>query len=173
LGEEDLPPSGLILVCGMLLFNCRRCKIRMFIRDPLLCALLGQILEEAVGSGAIFGPHLSQDLVERKTVYFVRHGESTWNDTFNKGHLRSTAAFVIGFIPGLLKATLYELYLLLSGKLDRYVTFVHFSNLEPYGILYLPLNLDPLAFLIVLTPPAFQYASLLLSKFNLFSALLY
>eukprot|EP00978_Attheya_sp_CCMP212_P006476 scaffold14838_cov45-Attheya_sp.AAC.4 len=23
--------------------------------------------------------------IEKKTIIFVRHGESTWNDTFNKG----------------------------------------------------------------------------------------
>jgi hypothetical protein len=70
--------------------------------------------------GSIFGPHLSQGLpVERKTIYFVRHGESTWNDTFNKGKHRSVAVFLIGFVPGLIKSLLYELYLLLSGKLDR------------------------------------------------------
>ena len=71
--------------------------------------------------GSIFGPHLSSGKpVDRKTIYFVRHGESTWNDTFNKGKQRSGFVFVLGFIPGLIKAILYELYLLLSGKLDRY-----------------------------------------------------
>jgi hypothetical protein len=77
--------------------------------------------------GAIFGPHLSQALpVDRKTIYFVRHGESTWNDTFNKGKHRSTAAFILGFVPGLVKAVLYEIYLLLVGKLDRCVLCVSF-----------------------------------------------
>jgi prolipoprotein diacylglyceryltransferase len=130
--EEDLLRPGLILVCGMLLFNLPTLlyKIRMFIRGILYFVLCwDKSWKKPQDPGAIFGPHLSQGLsVERKTVYFVRHGESTWNDTFNKGHHRSTAAFVIGFIPGLIKATLYELYLLLSGKLDRYVFFVHFSN---------------------------------------------
>ena len=57
--------------------------------------------------------------IQRKTIYFVRHGESTWNDTFNKGKHRSVIVFVLGFIPNLIKALLYELYLLLSGKMDR------------------------------------------------------
>ena len=48
-----------------------------------------------------------------------RNTESTWNDTFNKGSHRSAAVFAIGFIPGLIKAFLFELYLILSGKLDR------------------------------------------------------
>ena len=61
------------------------------------------------------------EVVERKTIYFVRHGESTWNDTFNKGSHRSQAVFAIGFIPGLIKAVLFELYLILSGKMDRCV----------------------------------------------------
>jgi hypothetical protein len=129
--KEDLLRPGLILVCGMLLFNLPTLlyKIRMFIRGILYFVLCwDKSWKKPQDPGAIFGPHLSQGLpVERKTVYFVRHGESTWNDTFNKGHHRSTAAFVLGFIPGLIKATLYELYLLLSGKLDRYVPFVRFA----------------------------------------------
>jgi hypothetical protein len=47
-------------------------------------------------------------------------GESTWNDVFNKGNHRSVFVFVIGFFPGLAKALLYELYLVLSGKLDSF-----------------------------------------------------
>jgi broad specificity phosphatase PhoE len=71
--------------------------------------------------GNVFGPLLSSgEMVERKTIYFVRHGESTWNDTFNKGSHRSALVFAIGFIPGLTKALLYELYLVLSGKLDSW-----------------------------------------------------
>lgn len=70
----------------------------------------------------VIGPLLkSGEKLERKTVYFVRHGESTWNDTFNKGSHRSAIVFAIGFVPGLVKAVLYELYLILSGKLDRSV----------------------------------------------------
>ena len=58
--------------------------------------------------------------IEKKTIVFVRHGESTWNDTFNKGPHRSAAKFVIGFIPGLVKACLFEFYLLLAGKVDSW-----------------------------------------------------
>lgn len=78
-------------------------------RDPKL--IVGPILEAG-------------EPTERKTIYFVRHGESTWNDTFNKGSHRSALAFAIGFIPGLLKAVLYETYIILSGKLDRWAIFV-------------------------------------------------
>eukprot|EP00559_Dactyliosolen_fragilissimus_P009541 CAMPEP_0184863732 /NCGR_PEP_ID=MMETSP0580-20130426/12209_1 /TAXON_ID=1118495 /ORGANISM="Dactyliosolen fragilissimus" /LENGTH=354 /DNA_ID=CAMNT_0027362219 /DNA_START=41 /DNA_END=1105 /DNA_ORIENTATION=+ len=58
--------------------------------------------------------------ISRKTIIFVRHGESTWNDTFNKGHHRSSLVFVLGFIPGLIKALSYEFYLLLSGQIDSW-----------------------------------------------------
>ena len=58
--------------------------------------------------------------VEKKTLIFVRHGESTWNDTFNKGAHRSALAFAIGYIPGIIKSLLYESYLLLSGKIDSW-----------------------------------------------------
>lgn len=126
--EEDLTRPVLILICCMLLFNLPTLlyKIRMVIRAVLYFVLCwDKSWAKPVDPGSIFGPHLSQGLpVERKTIYFVRHGESTWNDTFNKGKHRSTALFVIGFIPGLIKALLYELYLLLSGKLDRYVCYL-------------------------------------------------
>jgi hypothetical protein len=67
----------------------------------------------------ITAPVSNTTLMERKTIYFVRHGESTWNDTFNRGKHRSNFKFVIGFLPGLLKALLYEFYLLLIGRMDR------------------------------------------------------
>lgn len=63
---------------------------------------------------------LVAEVVERKTIYFVRHGESTWNDTFNKGSHRSQVAFAIGFVPGLIKSVVFELYLILLGKMDSW-----------------------------------------------------
>jgi hypothetical protein len=115
--------SVLILVCGMLLFNL-----------PTLIYKLGMIArglgyffmcrdnswKKPRDPGSVVGPILeANEKVERKTVYFVRHGESTWNDTFNKGSHRSAVVFVLGFVPGLMKAVLYEIYIVLSGKMDR------------------------------------------------------
>lgn len=121
--QQDLLRPALILICGMLLFNLPTLlyKIRMVGRSFAYFFLCwDKSWKKPQDPGAIFGPHLSQGLpVERKTVYFCRHTESTWNDTFNKGKHRSTIIFVLGFFPGLLKAVLYEIYLLLSGKLDR------------------------------------------------------
>ena len=123
--QEDLTRPVLILVCGMLLFNLPTLiyKIRMVLRSFLyFFGCWDKSWKKPQDPGSIFGPHLSQALpVERKTIYFVRHGESTWNDTFNKGQHRTTGVFIAGFIPGLVKSLLYELYLLLSGKLDRLV----------------------------------------------------
>lgn len=113
----------LILVCGMLLFNLPTFMYRL--RKMILEGILYFIFcndkkwKKTQDPEVIFGPIMGdQSKVERKTIYFVRHGESTWNDTFNKGH-RSLLSFIIGFIPGLIKALAYELYLILSGKLDR------------------------------------------------------
>jgi broad specificity phosphatase PhoE len=53
--------------------------------------------------------------VETKTVIFVRHGESTWNDTFNKGD-RPKISFVLHFIPNLIYAACVEWYFFVSGK---------------------------------------------------------
>lgn len=124
-GEEKPLRSILILVCGMLLFNLPTViyKIRMLMSGIVYFVMCwDKSWKKPADPGSVFGPHLSHGLpVERKTIYFVRHGESTWNETFNKGTHRSMAVFLIGFIPGLIKSALYELYLLLSGKMDRYV----------------------------------------------------
>lgn len=116
---------ALILICCMLLFNL---PVLLY-KITLLVSTIRYLLfcndkkwKKPMDPGAVFGPHMSANKpVVRKTIYFVRHGESTWNDTFNKGKHRSALVFVLGFFPGLVKAVVYELYLLLSGKLDRYV----------------------------------------------------
>jgi hypothetical protein len=140
----------LILICGMLLFNLPTLiyKIRMLIWSVIYFLFCwDKSWKKPVDPGSIFGPHLSQGFpVERKTIYFIRHGESTWNDTFNKGSHRSPAVFIVGFIPGLIKAILYEIYLLLSGKLDRCVgyfrmvicVFMTPISLNIYAIIVVP-----------------------------------
>jgi hypothetical protein len=121
--QDDLIRPVLILVCAMLLYNLPTVlyKVRMFLRGILYFVMCwDKSWKLPQDPGSIFGPHLSQGLpVQRKTVYFVRHGESTWNDTFNKGSHRSWSSFLIGFFPGLIKSVLYEIYLLLSGRMDR------------------------------------------------------
>jgi hypothetical protein len=121
--QDDLVRPVLILICAMLLFNLPTViyKVRLFFRGILYFVMCwDKSWKLPQDPGSIFGPHLSQGLpVQRKTVYFVRHGESTWNDTFNKGSHRTWLTFLIGFIPGLIKSVLYEIYLLLTGKMDR------------------------------------------------------
>lgn len=53
-----------------------------------------------------------------KTVILIRHGESTWNDTFNAGD-RKKAIFILFFIPNLLYALAIEAYFFISGKDDE------------------------------------------------------
>lgn len=55
--------------------------------------------------------------VETKTIIFVRHGESTWNETFNKGD-RSKIKFYISFLPNAIKAFIVEWYFMVTGQ-DR------------------------------------------------------
>mmetsp|Transcript_13533 Transcript_13533/g.32781 ORF Transcript_13533/g.32781 Transcript_13533/m.32781 type:complete len:407 (+) Transcript_13533:174-1394(+) len=50
-----------------------------------------------------------------KTVILIRHGESTWNDTFNAGD-RNKLVFVLFFVPNLLYAALVETYYFVSGR---------------------------------------------------------
>lgn len=60
----------------------------------------------------------SNSKITRKTVIFLRHGESTWNDTFNKGD-RSAVNFVLNFLPNLLSAAIAEYYFWVSGQANE------------------------------------------------------
>ena len=118
----------LLLVCAMALFNLPILLYKIglviqTIRYLLFCS--DKKWKKPKDPGSIVGPILEagKQPIARKTVYFVRHGESTWNDTFNKGKHRSALVFILGFIPGIIKAVVYEVYLLLSGKMDRYASF--------------------------------------------------
>jgi hypothetical protein len=121
---------AVLLVCGMLLFNLPTLiyKIGMFFNGILYLLLCNdKSWKKPQDPNIVVSPLLEKEkagddvdqTIERKTIYFIRHGESCWNDTFNKGSHRSAVVFAIGFIPGLIKALLFELYLILSGKLDR------------------------------------------------------
>ncbi|GKY97560.1 hypothetical protein MPSEU_000714200 [Mayamaea pseudoterrestris] len=113
-----------VFLCVMSLFHLPILiyKLRMLLYSILyFCLSFDKSWKDPQDPGAIFGPHLSKELpVQCKTIYFIRHGESCWNETFNKGAHRSWQDFAVGFIPGLIKACLYEIYLLLSGKLDSW-----------------------------------------------------
>lgn len=121
---------ALILICAMMLFNLPTLmyKIGMLLRGMLYLLFCNdKKWKKPQDPSIVINPILQKekdadadDVIERKTIYFVRHGESTWNDTFNKGSHRSKNAFIIGFIPGLIKSLLFELYLILSGKLDSW-----------------------------------------------------
>ena len=119
----------IILLCGMLLFNLPifLYKVRLCINSILYIFLCydKSYSKPVTDPSSYFNASTTSttsntnNIIRRKTIYFVRHGESTWNDTFNKGKHRSIVVFILGFIPNLVKAMLYELYLLLSGKMDR------------------------------------------------------
>lgn len=67
---------------------------------------------------SLYFANVSPNKVEKKTVIFVRHGESTWNDTFNKGD-RSRFAFALFFVPNLIYALLVEFYLFVGGHSEE------------------------------------------------------
>lgn len=52
--------------------------------------------------------------VEKRTVIFIRHGESMWNETFNR------SKNPIYFVPRLIWASCYEMYLLIKGERDSW-----------------------------------------------------
>lgn len=70
-------------------------------------------------------------VVDKKTIIFVRHGESLWNETFNKGD-RSVNDFVVGFVPNLIKAATYEWYFWVSGACEE--SWFYDSPLSAKGI---------------------------------------
>lgn len=55
------------------------------------------------------------ETITSKKIIFVRHGESTWNDTFNKGD-RSTVSFIINFLPNLVYSVFMEWWFWISGE---------------------------------------------------------
>lgn len=57
----------------------------------------------------------SSSAVKTKTLIIIRHGESTWNDTFNPGG-RNIVLFILFYIPNMIKAIAHELYFFISGK---------------------------------------------------------
>ncbi len=120
---ENYQRPLLILTIGMLLYNLPVLIYKLQLTFQAVLYLLfchDKSWKKPQDPASFFSPVLSSGGdVGRKTIYFVRHGESTWNDTFNKGNHRSALVFVIGFIPGLIKAVMYEMYLLISGKMDR------------------------------------------------------
>jgi hypothetical protein len=67
---------------------------------------------------ASFFLEASTGKVKTKTIIFIRHGESTWNDTFNKGD-RSTIPFIMNFIPNLFQAAFTEYYFWASGQANE------------------------------------------------------
>jgi len=67
----------------------------------------------------------------KKTIVFVRHGESTWNETFNRGD-RPKLSFLLGFVPGLVRAAAIELYLFVSGQSNE--SWFYDSPLSTKGV---------------------------------------
>ena len=53
--------------------------------------------------------------IKSKTLILIRHGESTWNDTFNPGG-RNIALFILCYIPNMIKAIAHEVYFFVAGK---------------------------------------------------------
>jgi broad specificity phosphatase PhoE len=58
---------------------------------------------------------VSASSFKSKQIIFIRHGESTWNDTFNPGG-RNIIVFILLYIPNMIKALVTEWYFFISGK---------------------------------------------------------
>jgi hypothetical protein len=71
------------------------------------------------------------DSIRKKSIIFVRHGESTWNDTFNKGD-RSKFKFALLFVPNLVYAFYVEWYFWVTGA--SYESWFYDSPLSEKGL---------------------------------------
>eukprot|EP00568_Trieres_chinensis_P002089 CAMPEP_0183310730 /NCGR_PEP_ID=MMETSP0160_2-20130417/32938_1 /TAXON_ID=2839 ORGANISM="Odontella Sinensis, Strain Grunow 1884" /NCGR_SAMPLE_ID=MMETSP0160_2 /ASSEMBLY_ACC=CAM_ASM_000250 /LENGTH=363 /DNA_ID=CAMNT_0025475073 /DNA_START=131 /DNA_END=1222 /DNA_ORIENTATION=+ len=112
----------ILFVVACLVFNLPTFihRVRLTIQGVLYLIFCNDKSWKKPKDPASYFNSIDKSKVTKKTVVFVRHGESTWNDTFNKGSHRSALVFVLGFIPGLIKSVLYETYLVLSGKVDSW-----------------------------------------------------
>ena len=79
---DDFLRPLLVLIAAILLLHVKTLvyKCRLLIRSLVyFVCCWDKNWKKPQDPGSIFGPHLSQGLdVERKTIFFVRHGESTW-----------------------------------------------------------------------------------------------
>jgi len=112
-----------LLIGGLLIYNVSTVvyKIQLTIKGAsylLFCN--DKSWKKPTDPSIVFESAIKEGKVEKKTIVFIRHGESTWNETFNKGSHRSFIVFVIGYIPNMIKALLYECNLILTGKIDSW-----------------------------------------------------
>lgn len=123
----------IVFVSLLLLYNLPTVayKAKLWYNAVLYLAICNdKSWKKQIDPGTLFESHLSAGKpVKRKTIFFIRHGESTWNDTFNKGHHRSSLQFALGFIPGIVYSVGYEWFLLLTGRLDSWFYDAPISSL--------------------------------------------
>lgn len=105
------------LLCLLINPSAARAKVQLFVNTAKHLALSKdkKWKKHEADPASFFSDDDNDDSVDTKTVIFLRHGESTWNDTFNQGD-RSTGKFLMGFLPNLLKAACTEWYFFVTGK---------------------------------------------------------
>lgn len=112
-----------LVVVGLLIYNLSSViyKLRLTLKGfSYLLFCNDKSWEKPSDPSIAMEPAIKEGKVEQKTIIFIRHGESTWNETFNKGSHRSLIVFIVGYIPNLIKAILYECYLVVTGKIDSW-----------------------------------------------------
>src|SRR3990167_8504501 len=99
----------LLFTLALVLFNYVREKLLLFVKMHMFFVFgkdtkwKSKKIDEKIPENAI---------VHTKTIIFLRHGESTWNVTFNRSK--------IFLLPRLIYAILYEAYLYISGVRDSW-----------------------------------------------------
>ena len=119
---DQIPRTLILLIVGLLCYNASSViyKIQLTIKGiSYLLFCNDKSWKKPKDPSIAFESAINEGKVVKKTIVFIRHGESTWNETFNKGSHRSVLVFIIGYVPNMIKAILYECYLVLTGKIDR------------------------------------------------------
>jgi hypothetical protein len=80
----------IVILCLLLLnFAVFFHKVKLFIMGVVYFLLCNDKSFKKPDSQSVFKGLMQTDegrsKIRRKTIVFVRHGESTWNETFNKG----------------------------------------------------------------------------------------
>uniref|UniRef100_A0A7S1BQA6 Uncharacterized protein n=1 Tax=Corethron hystrix TaxID=216773 RepID=A0A7S1BQA6_9STRA len=124
---------AIIIACAALVYkHLEQClyKINLFVEGLKYMALSKDKKWRKPLDPSQFSDAFAPEKVQRKTFVFVRHGESAWNDVFNKGP-RPLGRFLLGYGPTMAWALGYELYLFLSGAPD---SLFYDSPLSPEGL---------------------------------------
>lgn len=111
--------AAAVTCAALFLKNLSQClyKLKLYIQGFIFMALCKDKKWKKPDDPSDFSAAFAPGKTKKKTFVFVRHGESTWNDVFNKGQ-RPLGTFVLGYLPTMAKSLAHEAYLFFVGAPD-------------------------------------------------------